>query len=249
MSEILPGVHVVDGVTAPGAPGAPGAHVNVCLLVDGRSITMVDAGYRSSERHAVLDYLERIGAGPTDVRRVIITHHHPDHTGGLATVVAHTGAEVWAHVEDAPYIDGTTPRPAPAPGVLAAMQANMTEEQREAMERRREAMAAEPVPVDVQVVGGERLRVLGGLEFLHTPGHTPGHLSLLLPALSLLIAGDALRYANGKVTGAPEHFSADTEQALASARGLAALDFDHMLPYHGEYLAVDASAITRRDIG
>jgi glyoxylase-like metal-dependent hydrolase (beta-lactamase superfamily II) len=246
MSEILPGVHVVDGVTA---PGAPGAHVNVCLLVDGHSITMVDAGYRSDERHAVLDYLESIGAGPTDVRRIIITHHHPDHTGGLAAVVAHTGAEVWAHVEDAPYIDGTTPRPAPAPGALAAMQANMTEEQRRTMEQRREAMAAAPVPVDVQVVGDERLRVLGGLVLLHTPGHTPGHLSLFLPALSLLIAGDALRYVEGKVTGAPEHFTVDTDQALASSRKLAALDFDHMLPYHGDYLAANAAAMVRRDIG
>jgi hypothetical protein len=40
----------------------------------------------------------------------------------------------------------------------------------------------------------------------------------------------------------------DSDQALASARKLAALDFDHMLPYHGEYLAANAAAMVRRDI-
>ena len=239
MGEILPGVHIVDGVSAPGAP------VNVCLLVEDHSITMVDAGYRGTGRHAVLDYLEKIGHGPTDVHRVIITHHHQDHTGGLAAVVAHTGAEIWAHIDDVPYIDGTMPRPAPS----AAMTAGMTDEQRATMQQRFESMLPEPVPVDVAVVGNEELRVLGGLVLLHTPGHTPGHLSLFLPALSLLIAGDLLRVGEGKVTGAPEHFSVSPGQSLTSARKIADLEFDHLLPYHGDYLGSAASAQVRRDIG
>jgi glyoxylase-like metal-dependent hydrolase (beta-lactamase superfamily II) len=245
MPEILPGVHVVDGVAPPGAPQQT---VNVCLLVEDHGITMIDAGYKGAGRHALLDYLDRIGAGPTDVKRVIVTHHHGDHTGGLATVVAHTGAEVWAHTDDAPYIDGTMPRPAPSSEQLAQMQAGLDAEQLRAMEQRRAAMAPTPVPVDLMLVGNEQLRVLGGLVILHTPGHTPGHLSLFLPGLSLLIAGDLLRYADGKVTGAPEHFSADPEYARASVRRVLELEFDHMLPYHGDYLAGNAAAIARRDL-
>jgi glyoxylase-like metal-dependent hydrolase (beta-lactamase superfamily II) len=243
MAEILPGVHIVEGVTG---PGTPGHSVNVCLLVEDHEITMIDAGYRGGGRHAVLGYLERIGAGPTDVRRIIITHHHGDHTGGLAAVVAHTGAEVWAHADDAPYIDGTMPRPEPSAEQVAT--AGMDAEQLRAMQERREAMAPTPVPVDLELVGNEQLRVLGGLVIMHTPGHTPGHLSLFLPALSLLIAGDLLRYEHGKVTGAPEHFSADPAYARASVRRALQLDFDHMLPYHGDYLAEDAVAIARRDL-
>jgi glyoxylase-like metal-dependent hydrolase (beta-lactamase superfamily II) len=240
MAEILPGVHIVEGVTPPGQPDRT---VNVCLLVD-NGITMIDAGYRGAGRHAVLDYLQRIGASPSDVKRVIVTHHHLDHTGGLAAVVEATGAEVWAHTDDTPYIDGTMPRPMPAmPGG-----SDMNEEERRVMEQRRAAMTPTPVPVDLMLVGNEELRVLGGLVILHTPGHTPGHLSLFLPELSLLIAGDLLRCENGKVTGAPEHFSAGPAASAASARRVLELEFDHLLPYHGDYLAGNACQVARRDL-
>lgn len=241
MAEILPGVHIVEGVMPPGQPERT---VNVCLLVDDRGITMIDAGYKGAGHHAVFDYLERIGAQPSDVKRVIITHHHGDHTGGLPAVIERTDAEVWAHTDDAPFIDGTMPRPTTAiPGV-----SEMDEEQRRVMAQRMAAMAPTPVPVDMLLVGNEELRVLGGVVILHTPGHTPGHLSLFLPERSLLIAGDLLRYENGKVTGAPEHFSANPAYSAASARKVLELEFDHMLPYHGDYLAADACEVARRDL-
>jgi len=74
------------------------------------------------------------------------------------------------------------------------------------------------------------------------------HIPLLLPSLSLLIAGDALRYGDGKVTGAPEHYNADTAQANETVRSLIALDFEHMLPYHGDYLSAEASTKARADL-
>ena len=109
--------------------------------------------------------------------------------------------------------------------------------------------AFKPAPVDLRLVGGETLAVLGGCRIIHTPGHTPGHLSLYLPAISLLIAGDLLRYENGLVARAPEHFTADHEAYEVSVQAIAKLEFDRMLPYHGEYLGADASAQTRRDLG
>ena len=72
--------------------------------------------------------------------------------------------------------------------------------------------------------------MLGGCQILHTPGHTPGHLSLYLPALSLLIAGDILRYENGAVTRAPEMYTADAEANEASLRMLAGLEFERTAP-------------------
>jgi glyoxylase-like metal-dependent hydrolase (beta-lactamase superfamily II) len=229
MSELLPGVHIVEGVGMPGRPGT----VNVCLLVsfDGTA-TLIDAGFPGvAERLRAT--LETLGLPVTAVRRVIITHHHPDHISGLPEVIAMTGAEVWAHAADADVIDGSAPRQMPA----AAPQAHGA------------LGSITPAPVDLRLVGGETLGVLGGCEILHTPGHTHGHLSLYLPTLSLLIAGDILRYEHGLVTRAPEHYTIDQEANEVSLQALAEKNFERLLPYHGEYLGTGASEQMRRDLG
>ena len=56
--------------------------MNICLLVEGGKITMVDAGLPGSST-GLLAYLDEIGLASQAVRRVIITHHHIDHVGGL----------------------------------------------------------------------------------------------------------------------------------------------------------------------
>ena len=230
MSELLPGVYLVDDVAMPGRPGT----VNVALLVasDGTA-TLVDAGFPGIA-DKLQNTLDEAGIPPAAVRRVIVTHHHPDHTGGLPEVVAMTGAEVWAHVDDADLIDGTTPRqpPAGAPaGVSAAMH------------------GVTPAPVDLRLVGGETLAVLGGCRVLHTPGHTPGHVSLFLPRLSLLIPGDILRYVDGAVTRAPAAYTADAQSNETSIAALAEFEFERMLPYHGDFLDADASNRFRANLG
>jgi glyoxylase-like metal-dependent hydrolase (beta-lactamase superfamily II) len=233
MAEIMPGVHVVDGVGMPGRPGT----VNVCLLVDKDECTLIDAGFPGVGQ-PLSAALASLGMPPTSVRRIIVTHHHFDHTGGLAEAVRLTGAEVWAHTADAGFIDGSVPRAVPA----------WVREGTGAPAATASAMKPEPVAVTLRLVGGEELGVLGGIRILHTPGHTPGHLSLLLPELSLLIAGDALRYEDGMVGGAPEHYNADTARAHETIRELIALDFEHMLPYHGDHLSAEASTKARADL-
>ena len=229
MSELVPGVYLVDGVGMAGRPGT----VNVSLLVSGDgTATLIDAGFPGIAEQ--LDAtLAEAGISASAIRRVIITHYHPDHTGGLPEVIAATGAEVWAHMDDADIIDGTTPRPAPPgmpPGASSAMH------------------TFKPAPVDLRLVGGELLAVLGGCQIIHTPGHTPGHISLFLPAQSLLIAGDILRYADGVVTRAPDMYTADAEANEASVRAIAKLEFERLLPYHGDFLGVGAAAQMRRDL-
>ena len=239
-------MHIVDGV---GMPGGASGHVNVSLLVSDDSITMVDAGFAGVSQPLVA-YLAAIGRPASDIVRIIVTHHHQDHTGGLAEAVAMTGAEVWAHEDDAGYIDGSVARPTPSESQRQALLAGLAPAQREGMiARLRNPMAPQPVAVDLRLVGGEALAVLGGCKILHTPGHTPGHLSLFLPALSLLIAGDLLRSAHGVVTGPPFGYTADPDQALASIGKVLELGFDRLLGYHGEYLGSGAAGASRHILG
>lgn len=230
MSELMPGVFLVDNVGYPARPGT----VNVSLLVDGDEITMVDAGFPGVLEPLGIT-LTQIGLPVTAIKRVIVTHHHRDHTGGLSEVVAASGATVFAHAEDAGFIDGSVERPA-LPGMPGEPP-------------RPSPPGFWPTRVDVRLSGGEDLGVLGGCEVLDTPGHTPGHISLLLPQRGLLIAGDVVRYENGVVVRPPERYTADLELLEESLHTLAAFDFDAMLPYHGDFLPHGASERFCADLG
>jgi glyoxylase-like metal-dependent hydrolase (beta-lactamase superfamily II) len=251
MAEILPGVYVIDGTGTAGGAGRPpggGGTMNVCLLVDGDRGTLIDAGLPGTGAR-LAEVLDAIGLTPSAVRRVIVTHHHLDHVGGLAEVVALTGAEVWAHRDDAGVIDGSVPRQT-SPALRDAMLAQLPpEEHPAALERMRQMSAVPGFPVDVRLVGGEELAVFGGVHVLHTPGHTPGHLAVHVPAFALLLAGDLLRYEDGVVRQGPAHFTVDQAQAAASVRMLARLPVDRLLGYHGGWLASGAGPLLEAFVG
>lgn len=75
-----------------------------------------------------------------------------------------------------------------------------------------------------------------GLQIIETPGHTPGHISVLDPAGGILVAGDALvgRADGGGVAGPPAAYTADMDEAHQSIRKLAGFRFETALFGHGE---------------
>lgn len=79
------------------------------------------------------------------------------------------------------------------------------------------------------------------LEIVATPGHTPGHLSVLDPASGALVTGDALNGRDGGVAGPNPGFTEDLDLANASVRRLAQYEFDIALFGHGEPLLEGAS--------
>jgi len=86
------------------------------------------------------------------------------------------------------------------------------------------------------VKGGERLPDCGGIEVLHTPGHTAGHISLHLPRSKTLIAGDAIVSAGEHLVVSPTYLSSDPDAAAESVRRLIAmnLDLERLLVGHGD---------------
>lgn len=83
------------------------------------------------------------------------------------------------------------------------------------------------------------------LSILHTPGHTPGHISVLDKANSILMSGDALTGDAGKVGLPNPEFTPDYEEALRSVRYLGTLDFATAYFGHGEPVTSGASDQTR----
>lgn len=88
--QVQPGIEYVDD-TSP-------AHIYV--LDDGGEITLIDAGL-PNEAPKVLGYLERTGRKPSQVKRIVLTHRHGDHAGAAAELVKATGAELYAHEDEA----------------------------------------------------------------------------------------------------------------------------------------------------
>jgi len=79
------------------------------------------------------------------------------------------------------------------------------------------------------------------LRIIETPGHTPGHISVLDEAGGLLVAGDALNGANGTVVGPNPDFTSDLVTAGESVKKLAAFSFDTVVFGHGEPVSENAS--------
>jgi glyoxylase-like metal-dependent hydrolase (beta-lactamase superfamily II) len=96
--------------------------------------------------------------------------------------------------------------------------------------------------VDRVVKGGETLPDCGGIHVIHTPGHTEGHISLHLPRIKTMIAGDAVLSAGEHLVVSPAYLSSDPAAAAESVKRLIAmnLDLERLLVGHGDDIYEDA---------
>jgi glyoxylase-like metal-dependent hydrolase (beta-lactamase superfamily II) len=229
--EIVPGVHTIERL------GVGRAY----LYQEADKLTLIDTGLPGSAER-IFGAIERIGRRPEDLKQIVITHYHHDHAGSLAAVVERTGAQVLAHVLDAPVVRGERP-----PG--AADRSGITRLLTPLLGR--SARPPAPARIDRELSDGDEIELAGGARVVHAPGHTPGSIALYLPGRRLLFAGDAASNALGL---GPPHgpfglFNEDQVQARASFRKLAQLEFDAAFFGHGAPMDKDALRAFRRVAG
>ncbi|MBS7638138.1 MBL fold metallo-hydrolase [Candidatus Bathyarchaeota archaeon] len=212
--EIVDGVHLVEG-----------GYANVYLIIDEEGLTLVDTGMPWNAKR-ILRYLQRIGRKPSDISWILLTHHHIDHVGCAGELREKTGGKIAIHKDDAGFVEGRETPPAPK-GAASLIFRILSP-----------VLRARPFRPDLMLEeGGE----VGGLRVIHTPGHTPGSISLYEPARKVILVGDALRFIGGRVMGPPESFTQDVEGALRSIEKISNLEFDVMLSGHGDPLRPKAS--------
>jgi len=206
-----------------------GVNGNVYLVIAGEELTLVDTGMpKNTEK--ILGYIRELGWQPSDVSRILLTHFHIDHAGSAYEIRKLTNAKIAIHQEDADFVSGKKPAPIPKdfPRNLPRASSSFSE--------------FTPVQPDITLKQNDKV---GALTVIHTPGHTPGSISLYDPDRRLLFVGDAIRYTEGRITGPPEQFTLDMQQATRSIEIISQLNFDVMLSGHGEPLKPNASVRVR----
>ena len=218
---------------------------NWYLIADRGRFTLVDTGY-AGYRDQFDRALAELGASPSDVEGIILTHHHTDHVGNAERLRRATSAPVFAHPLEAPLITGHE-KPTPPRGLLAnVVRPHVVRLLVHAI--RNGGASAAPVAETTSMVPGEVLDVPGKPRVIDSPGHTRGHCSLLLEERDVVISADALvtlDLRTGERGPRIHAFNADPEMAMNSLVHFERLTVGTLLPGHGQPWTGDMASAVR----
>jgi glyoxylase-like metal-dependent hydrolase (beta-lactamase superfamily II) len=148
---------------------------------DGERV-LIDAGLPGTAGSIKRAVRERFGENSRPAA-IIMTHAHADHAGALEKLAEEWDVPIFAHSLELPYLNGSAAYPPPDPSVGGGLMPAMS-----VLFPRGPFNVSrwlQPLPQDGTVPH------MPGWRWIHTPGHTPGHVSLYRPSDATLIAGDA----------------------------------------------------------
>src|SRR3954471_115480 len=201
----------------------------------GTGWVLIDAGLKGTASAIRKAAAERFGP-ESKPAAIILTHGHADHVGALEDLAKVWDVPIYAHEMELPYLDGRSSYPPPDPTVGGGLMAATSG-----------LLPRGPVDVSrwLKVLPPDgSVPPLPGWKWLHTPGHTPGHISLWRETDRALIAGDALittrqesAYAvaiqRPEMHGPPMYFTQDWRAARESVKRLADLSPEFLITGHG----------------
>lgn len=215
MKQIISGLWEIDEI-------GDGVHCYLWEWEDG--ITLIDAGF-ATDAGTILDALTSHGYSLHDVQRIIVTHVDADHTGGLAAIKRATQSPVACHTVEKKFLENPKLRK-PAAFYLRSPYWFLTSF---VSKYRMRAVVPDELLVDGQTLPE-------GFTVIHTPGHTPGHISLLHKEKRVLITGDALSNRNNQLRQPIYLYTPDERNAIRSIWKLAKKygnDYDTVAFGHG----------------
>jgi glyoxylase-like metal-dependent hydrolase (beta-lactamase superfamily II) len=188
------------------------------LLVDGDEVVVIDTGMGPAAS-MVMRWFERTGRR-RQLRAILLTHGHLDHAGCAERLRQWSKAEVYLHPADDPIARGDYPYRGITRicGLLETIG--------------RATFASRPPQKLTPLADGQRLPFWGGLEVVHLPGHTPGHVAFYSRKKKILFCGDSILYWGGRCVFPFVLFNVDSRQVRESILGVADLDVEWVYPGH-----------------
>jgi glyoxylase-like metal-dependent hydrolase (beta-lactamase superfamily II) len=231
--EVVPGVFLVH-LPLPMKPTI----VNVYLLHSGDEWALIDTGMNSADSIATFRaVLQEVGCAPEQLRKIICTHHHPDHFGTSKTYKDLTGAQLYLHRAEFERAQNFLPSERPAEAIRFFMLHGIPLQRFAHVPRPSDLWSGLYVTAtpdvfidddDIIEVGHFRIRVVW------TPGHAPGHCVMYLVDQKVMVVGDHLL---PKITPHVGIFPGTKGNPLAdfldSQRKVQRFDVDLVLPAHG----------------
>ncbi|WP_173931524.1 MBL fold metallo-hydrolase [Chelativorans sp. Marseille-P2723] len=200
-----------------------------------REWVLIDAGVMGTTGLITNAATERFGPDSRPAA-IIMTHGHFDHVGALEELAERWETPVYAHELERPYLDGSASYPPPDPSVGGGLMSLLSPLYPRGPVNVSRWLRTFPQDGSVPEMPGWR--------WLHTPGHTPGHISLWRESDRTIIAGDAFittrqesAYAvtvqQPELHGPPMYYTTNWENALRSVERLASLEPNLVITGHG----------------
>ena len=220
--------------------------VNIILVgsPEKEDYVLIDAGMPGSANEIISVAEGRFGTNSRP-KAIHLTHGHFDHVGAIVELVQHWEVPVFAHELEIPFLTGKTRYPDPDPSVEGGMLAKISS-----------FFPNDPIDLGhhiQQLSLDKSVPYMPEFRWIHTPGHTPGHVSFFRENDQTLIVGDAfvtvktdslykVLTQEQEINGPPRYFTSDWESSWESVKRLEALNpsiaiTGHGLPMSGELLA------------
>ena len=211
--KIISNIHVIPNVQA-----------NSYLILEPDGLTIIDTGMPFSEKQS-LKYIASLGRSTNEIKRILITHADLDHYGCLAALKEASGARTYASQPEAEAMArGGSSRP---------VNRDIGRFQGFVIRLMGKYLKPTPIQVDEFLTEGQILPVLGGLQVVETPGHSPGHLSFYAPSVHVLFCGDSMKSNDKGLRASRSRNNWDQTLAEVSVRKQAALGAQIVCPGHG----------------
>jgi len=210
--------------------------VNSFLLDTEDGLLLIDTGYPNNADKLFMAVRET-GHDPAHIRHLLLTHCHTDHAGSAAEVQRRTGARTYAHATDATLMRqgiGERPHTTVSPGLIPALVYQFF--------IKNGATSYQPVAIDQPLQHGELLPLVGGIEIIHTPGHSAGHIALLLGQEGVLVAADLCAHVLGLGFSTVNEDLAEARQSILR---VADYPFEQAVFGHGNPLGKQANSQLR----
>ena len=178
----MPGVHQIDGVNAN----------SYLILENDGSLTLIDSG-TSTGGKKILEYVKtNLSKQPSDLKTIVLTHAHIDHIRGASAVQKATGAKVAIHDQDADFLSKKKKLPPPggATGIIFRLF----------------SVFIQPKAVEPDIRLKENDKIGSSLVVVHTPGHTPGSITIYDQGRKLVFVGDAITSRGGSFKDQSSNF-------------------------------------------